>query len=148
MTFVPPPPPAKKSNTKRILIIVAIVLVLCCGGGITGAVLLFRGVQEATGPARDVAVAYVEDIMAGDYHGAYGRLCDRVQASTSEADYTRVQTAQLKISKYEVTGTSIKQMNSTTTAVITMRLTQAETGAVMTQGFPLLKEDGEWRVCG
>ncbi len=50
MTFVPPPPPAKKNNTKRILIIVAVVLVLYCGGGITGAVVLFRSAQEATGP--------------------------------------------------------------------------------------------------
>ncbi|WP_212829680.1 DUF4878 domain-containing protein [Catellatospora sp. TT07R-123] len=148
MTFVPPPPPPAKSNVKRILVVVAIVLALCCGGVIAGGALLFRGVEEATAPARDAAVGYIQDVTAGDYHGAYGRLCDKVRTETSEAEYTRIQAAQLKISKYEVIGTSVKTMNTTTSAVITMRITQAETGAVMTQSFPLLKEDGQWRVCG
>lgn len=147
MTYLPPEGPKPKSNLRKILVIVAIVLVLCCGGAAVGGYFLVRGVQEATGPARDAATAYVDDLIAGDYQGAYGRLCDRVKASTSEADYTRVQSAQLKISKYEVVGTNIQQRNATTTAVITMRLTQKETGAALTQGFPLLKEDGEWRIC-
>jgi hypothetical protein len=32
-------------------------------------------------------------------------------------------------------------------AYVTTRMTQEETGAEFTQTFPLVKEDGQWRIC-
>jgi hypothetical protein len=148
MSFAPPAPPVKpRNNTRTVLIVVGIVLTLCCIGGVIGGVVLFRGVSEAIGPARDAAEAYVDDVMAENYPSAYRRLCSRVRDRTSEAEFTRVQSAQLKISSYKVVGTNVQTMNATTTARVTMRMTQASTGLEVTQTIPLLKENGEWRVC-
>ncbi|WP_444544531.1 Rv0361 family membrane protein [Rhizocola hellebori] len=148
MTFEPPPPPVRpRNNVRTILIVVGIVLVLCCGGAIVGGIFLFRTVAEATGPAQQAATKYVDEVMAGDYSTAYASLCSKLRAQRTEAEFTRVQAAQLKISSYRVIGTNVTTRNTTVTAIVTMRLTQAETGAEFTQGFPLLKENGQWHVC-
>jgi len=148
MTFTPPAPPVKpRNNTRTVLIVVGIVLGFCCIGGIVGGVVLFRGVSQSVGPAQDAATAYVDDIIADDYTGAYNRLCGKMRGRMSEADFTRVQSAQLKISSYRVIGTNVRTVNATTTATVTMRMTQASTGMEFKQDIALLKENGQWKVC-
>jgi hypothetical protein len=136
-----------RNNVRTILIVVAVVLVLCCGGAVVGGIFLFRTIADATGPAQQAAKEYVDEVIAGDYSTAYASLCSKLRAKVSETEYTRVQAAQLKVSSYRVVGTKVTTRNTTLTATVTMRMIQAETGAEFTQGFPLLKEDGQWRVC-
>ncbi|HEX6682082.1 MAG TPA: hypothetical protein VF062_04780 [Candidatus Limnocylindrales bacterium] len=144
----PPPPPAKpRNNARTIIIVIAVVVVLCCIGGIIGGIVFFRTVQTQTGPAEAAATAYVDDIMAERYSAAYGRLCGKLKGRLAEAEYTRVQSAQMKISSYEIVGTSVTTRNTTVTATVSMRMVQAETGAEFTQGIFLLKEGGQWRPC-
>jgi hypothetical protein len=76
-------------------------------------------------------VAYVDEVMAGDYEAAYGRLCAKVRGTTTLADFTRIQAA---------------HFNGRVTATVTAQMTQ-ETGATFVQSFPLVKEDGAWRIC-
>ncbi|HZM80107.1 MAG TPA: hypothetical protein VFC19_30605 [Candidatus Limnocylindrales bacterium] len=148
MTYTPPAPPVKRgNNTRTILIVVGVVLGLCCVLGVIGGVFFFRTVGGEMEPVRSAATAYVDDVMAGNYSGAYARMCDKVHRRISEADYTRTQSAQLKIKSYQVVGTNIRTINSTTTATVSMRMVQAETGLEYTQGIFLLKERGQWWVC-
>jgi len=148
MTFTPPAPPVKRgNNTRTILIVVGSVLALCCILGVIGGVFFFRTLSESMEPAQGAATAYVDDLMAGNYSSAYGRMCDKVHQRVSEAEYTRIQSAQLKIRSYKIVGTNIRTVNATTTATVSMRMVQAETGMEFTQGIFLLKERGQWRVC-
>jgi hypothetical protein len=91
-------------------------------------------------------VAYVDEVMAGDYEAAYGRLCAKVRGTTTLADFTRIQAAQLKVTGYEISGVSVANFNGRVTATVTAQMTQ-ETGATFVQSFPLVKEDGAWRIC-
>ncbi|MGW0434948.1 Rv0361 family membrane protein [Micromonospora sp. NPDC003197] len=144
----PPPPPASKSgNTTRIvLIVVAVVLVLCClGAGLFGYVF-YRTVQDATGPARDATTGYLDDLRERDYPGAYGRLCTQVRADMTAEEFARRQSAQPTITSYKIVGLNVTNNNGRVTGTTTVRLTQ-EPGATSTQVFPLVKEDGQWRIC-
>jgi hypothetical protein len=133
-------------TTRTVLIIVAVVLAVCCLGGLGGGFWLYRTYNDNAGPARNATVAYIDDVRAGNYQGAYGRLCKEVRDGTSQEEYIRIQSAQLKIKSYEIEGVSISSYNGRVRATVTVRMVQ-ETGANLSQTIPLLKEDGEWRVC-
>ncbi|MBB4961829.1 Rv0361 family membrane protein [Micromonospora polyrhachis] len=148
MAYQQLPPPARKSrNTTRIvLIVVAVVLVVCClGGGILGFVL-YRTVQDATGPAREATTAYVDDLRERDYPGAYGRLCARVRADLTAEEFARRQAPQPTIASYKIVGLNVNNTNGRVTGTATVQLTQ-DAGATVTQVFPLVKEGGQWRIC-
>lgn len=148
MTYAPIPPPAPKANrtTRIVLIVIAIVLAVCCLCGLGGGLWLYRTYDDNAKPARDATTAYIDDIRAGDYPGAYGRLCEKVRRSTTQEEFIRIQSVQLKIRSYEVSGTNVSNYNGRVGAAVTVRMVQ-ETGAQLTQTFPLVKESGEWRVC-
>lgn len=149
MTFTPPAPPVPRgrNTTRTVLIVVGAVLSLCCVLGIIGGIFFFRTVGEQIGPVQDAATAYVDDVIAGNYPSAYGRMCDRVHQKVSETEYTSNQSMQLKIASYRVVGTNVRSMNTSVTAIVTMRMKQAATGMEFTQSIPLVKERGQWRVC-
>ncbi|GIF96415.1 Rv0361 family membrane protein [Catellatospora citrea] len=147
MTSLPPGPPKPKSPVRKILIICAIVLVLCCGGAGVAGFFAWRGITTALGPPRDAAVAYADDLVAGDYAGAYANLCRRTRELTSEQQYVAEQSARPRISGYSVAGVNVQQHNSTVSGVVTLELTRADDGSQYVLGIPLLKEDGQWRVC-
>lgn len=133
-------------TTRTVLIVVGAVLAVCCLGGLGGGIWLYFGYRDAAGPARSVAVAYIDDVRAAHYERAYGRLCKNVRDDTSQEEYVRIQSAQLKIKSYTVEGVSVSNYNGRVSAAVTVRMVQ-ETGAVFSQSIPLVKEDGEWRVC-
>ncbi|MGC4851533.1 hypothetical protein ACLQ3F_30250 [Micromonospora sp. DT15] len=64
-----------------------------------------------------------------------------------QEDFARIQSAQLKISSYEITGVNVNNYNGRVTGTVQVEVVQAATGARFTQGVALVKEDGEWRVC-
>ncbi|HET6212901.1 MAG TPA: hypothetical protein VFE14_08525 [Micromonosporaceae bacterium] len=148
MVYEPAPaqPTRSRSTTRIVLIVVGSVLAVCCLCGIAGGIYLYNTYNNSAGPARAATRAYLDDVLAGNYSGAYGQLCARTRATTSEAEYTRIQRAQVKITKYDLVGVTIGNYNGRTGATVTARLTQ-DTGAEFTQTFPLVKENGDWRVC-
>ncbi|MCO1597035.1 DUF4878 domain-containing protein [Micromonospora sp. RHAY321] len=148
MTYEPMLVPDRKPNrtTRTVLIVVAAVLAVCCVVGVGGGFWLFRTVNTAVGPAREATGAYLDDVQAGNYQGAYGRLCERVRDGMPQEEFTRVQSAQLKISSYKITGVSVSNYNGRVSGVVTVQLVQVA-GGRFTQTIPLTKERGEWRVC-
>ncbi|MEU6073633.1 DUF4878 domain-containing protein [Micromonospora sp. NPDC047074] len=148
MTYQPMPAPAPKSGrtTRTILIVVAVVLAVCCAGGVGGGFWLYRTYDSAAEPARDATSAYLDDVRAGNYQAAYGRLCASTRDVTTPEEFTRVQSAQAKITSYTFSGTNVSNHNGQVRGVVTVRIVQ-ETGAEVTWSIPLVKEGGEWRVC-
>lgn len=138
--------PLKRRTGRTVLIVLAIVLAACClcGGGI--GLWAYNGYRDSAGPAREATTAFVEDVIAGRYESAYGRMCERTRKSVTREEFIRIQSAQLKVTDYEIGGVTVSNFNGRVQATVTVQMTQ-ETGAAFTQTFPLTKEDGEWHVC-
>ena len=77
-----------RRTTRPLLIIIAAVLAVCCLGGLGGGFWLYRTFQDAAGPARSATAAYIDDVRAGNYQSAYGRLCKQARDSTSQEEYS------------------------------------------------------------
>ena len=140
-------PQKSRSTLSIVLIVVGAVVALCCVGGVAGGGFLYYTYSSNAGPVREATTTYVDDVRAGDYESAYGMLCRKIRDTTSLDDYARIQDAQLKISAYEITGVKVANRNGRTSAYVTTRMTQEETGAEFTQTFALAKENGQWRIC-
>jgi hypothetical protein len=143
-----PPPPAKKSNTLRtVLIVVGSVLAVCCVGGVIGGVFLFRGVTKATAPARNTADQFITDLQNGDTTGAYALLCDSTKQAFPAAEFASGVTGGAQIASHEFAGVNVSSGTGGTRATVSMKLTMRN-GFVDQHAIPLVKEDGQWRVCG
>lgn len=149
MTYEPMTVPNRKPNrtTRTVLIVVAVVLTVSCVVGVCGGFWFYRTVKDAVGPARAATAAYIDDVQAGNYPGAYGRLCGDLRETMTQADFARIQAAQLKIGSYEIVGVYVNRSSGRVTGTATVEMVQEATGARMTQTMFLVKEDGEWRVC-
>ncbi|MFF0659443.1 hypothetical protein [Micromonospora tulbaghiae] len=64
----------------------------------------------------------------------------------SEADFTRQQSSQSEFAGYDVIGLNVSNNNGRVSGSTTIRFTPA-VGTNVTQSFPMVKEDGEWRIC-
>ncbi|WBB65541.1 DUF4878 domain-containing protein [Micromonospora sp. WMMD812] len=131
---------------RTVLIVVAVILALCCVGGAVGGFFLYGFYRDNAGPAREAATTYVDDVRAGNYQVAYGRLCTEARAATTQEEFVRIQSAQPKIRSYETVGVNVSNVNGQIRADVSMRMVR-ESGAQVTQVFPLVRERGEWRVC-
>ncbi|SCF21066.1 Rv0361 family membrane protein [Micromonospora chokoriensis] len=149
MTYEPMMVPQPKPNrtTRTVLIVVAVVLAVCCAVGACGGLWFYRSVKGAVEPARVAAAGFLDDVQAGNYPGAYGRLCGEVRDTMTLEEFSRVQSAQLTISSYEIVGVNVNNYNGRVTATVTVTAVQQTTGAQFTQGLALVKENDEWRVC-
>jgi len=145
-TYQPAPPPQRRT-LRTVLIVVGVVLVLCCAGGVTGGFFLFRGVQQATEPARQAADEFVADLESGNAGAAYGRLCAGTQSDFTRTAFVEGLGAQSKIRGHEIVGVNVSNFNGRVSATVTAKLT-LDTGFVDQHTFTLVKEDGQWKVCG
>ncbi len=125
------------------IIVVAVVALLCCTGAVGGGFWLFRTVQGTITPARDAATQYLDDAKAGNYPAAYARLCDRMRARLTEAQFTRAWQAEPPLDGYKVTDTQVHtSTNDDTSAKVTVKIADRE------KVISLVKEGDAWRVCG
>lgn len=145
MAYQPAMAPPKKSK-RNLFIVLGVVLALCCSGGVLGGFLLFRVVQDATGPARSVAESYAEAIVDRNYPAAYRQFCSQVRDQVSETDFERLQSSQPEFTGYDIVGLNVSNNNGRVSGSTTIRFTP-KVGSKVTQSFPLVKEDGEWRLC-
>jgi hypothetical protein len=143
-----PPPVPKKSHTLRtVLIVVGIVLVLCCGGAVVGGVFLFHGLSKTTAPPRAAADKFITDLENGDTSAAYDLLCAGTRSAFTEDAFTQGVAGQPKISSHSIKGVDVVTSAGHTSATVEADLTTG-TGFVDHHQFPLVKEDGSWKVCG
>ncbi|SCL39061.1 hypothetical protein GA0070624_6435 [Micromonospora rhizosphaerae] len=147
MTYEPIMVPPRNSRTTRtVLIVVGVVLSFCCVGGVVGGFALWNVVQHATGPAQDSVDRYAAAMVARDFPTAYGQLCGQVRNRLSQYEFARQQSAQPSVRSYEIVSVNVLNTNGRVHGEAQVRFVQSG-GARTTQVFPLVKEDGEWRIC-
>ncbi|MEU4476380.1 hypothetical protein [Micromonospora sp. NPDC023888] len=149
MTYEPMMVPTPKPNrtARTALIVVSALLALCCVVGVGVGFWIYRTLRGDVEPARAAATAYVDDMRSGNYPGAYGRLCADVRKNITEADFARIQAAQLPVSSYEIIDVNVTNYNGRVTATAIFEMVQEGTGARFTQTMLLVKKDDEWLVC-
>jgi len=141
------PQPPKRRTLRTVLIVVGVVLVLCCGGAGVGGYFLYKGVKDATGPAKQAAEAFVGDLEGGDVAGAYGLLCGSTRERYTSDAFAEGVAKQPKIRSHTVDGVFVSNMNGRTSATVNMGLTM-DSGFTDRHTFTLVKEDGAWKICG
>ncbi|MEU1685783.1 hypothetical protein [Micromonospora sp. NPDC005707] len=147
MAYQPAMVPPRKSNTTRVVLtVVGVVLALCCVGGVVGGFVLYRVVQDATGPARTAVDTFAGALVSRDYPTAYGQLCGRVRDRVSQEDFVRQQSAQPALTGYRIVGLQVTNNNGRVGGSAQVRFTPSS-GTTTTQAFVLVKEDGGWRIC-
>ncbi|MGC4893025.1 hypothetical protein [Micromonospora sp. DT31] len=145
MTYPPAAVPPKKSK-RTLFIVLGVVLAVCCSGAALGGFLLFRTVQEATGPARTTVDAFAGALVERDYPAAYRHLCSPLRDRVSEADFAAQGSARPDLTDHEIVGLNVSNNNGRVSGSATVRYTP-DVGAATTEEYPLVKEDGEWRIC-
>jgi hypothetical protein len=133
--------------TRTVLIVVGVVVVLCCGGAGIGGFVLVKGVIGETGPARQSAEAFVNDLEAGNAQAAYGLLCSSTRSQFTSDAFAQGVRDQPKVRSYTVQGVFVANNNGDQSATVTMNL-MLDSGFAELHTFTLVKEDGGWKVCG
>jgi hypothetical protein len=129
-----------------VLIIVAVVLAFCCCGGLVGGFFIKKA-SESIGPARGAAGDLIGDLEAGNASGAYDRLCGDTQSRFSREQFAQGLATRPKTTDHEIVGIHVLDQNGASTATVTARLTDSS-GFQDSHVFSLVKEDGDWKVCG
>jgi hypothetical protein len=141
-TFAPPEPaqpPVKKLRWGRLFIYIGVLVVIFCGGG---AVLVGPSLFDVN-DAQAAASRYLTAAQNGDFNSQYAQLCKQVRQKITPATFER----QPRLNSYEITAASARigfGHASKATVVARLHLTG---GVTIAQGFNLIREDGEWRVC-
>ncbi|MFG2045063.1 hypothetical protein [Dactylosporangium sp. NPDC048998] len=141
------PQPPRRRTLRTVLIVVGVVVVLCCGVLGVGGYFLFKSVTEATGPAKQAAEAFVGDLESGDVDAAYELLCSGTRGKYTSEAFADGVAKQPKIRSHTVRGVNVGNYNGRTTATVSMGLT-LDSGFTDQHTFPLVQEDGAWKVCG
>lgn len=142
-----PPPPRQRHTLRTVLIVVGAVLVLCCGGAVIGGIFFFRGVAQSTAPARQAADDFITDLESANATAAYGLLCADTRSQFTVEAFTDGLGRQSTIRSHEIQGVSVSNVNGKVSATVVANLT-LDTGFVDRHTFPLVKEGGQWKVCG
>jgi hypothetical protein len=141
------PLPPKRRTLRTVLIVVGAVVVLCCGAAGIGGFFLFKGLESATGPARQAAESFVSDLEAGDADAAYGLLCSETRGKYTRDAFDQGVARQPKIHSHRVNGVNVTNVNGRKSATVNMALT-LDSGFTDQHIFALANEDGVWKVCG
>lgn len=143
----PMPPPRESHTLRNVVLILSALLVLCCAGAVVGGVFLFRGVAREGAPVRAAADTFITDLQEENLPHAYGLLCDGTRDRFSAGDFADGVNGQPKISGHEIDNVRVMNQNGHLVATVTANLT-LDTGFVDHHAFPLIKQRGEWKVCG
>jgi hypothetical protein len=140
--------PTRPRRTARAVLLGAAVVVLVCLVGATGLGLWnYQSVRGAREPARQVAEAFLGDLVVGDAAAAYDRLCAGTRDRWQRLEFVRWIGGQPAISRYTVREVSVATRDGRPHGTVTAELTE-RSGKVRSHPLTVVNEDGDWRVCG
>jgi len=132
------------SMTKRNWIIVGaiagFVVVLCCVAGIVGVTAWFN--RET--PER-VVDAYLSAVQQHDRPRAEGLLCDGLRRGAA-GRLTGLAQDWMEVVDWDITDTRDSDRSAEVQARVTYKISGV--AATNTINFTLIKEDGDWLICG
>jgi Domain of unknown function (DUF4878) len=140
-------PTRPRRTLRSTLLLVGVALLVCCVGATGLGLWNLQAVRRSVEPARRVAEAFLGDLTVGDAPAAYDRLCVATRDRWQRLEFVRWVAIQPQVSQYAVDDVSVVTSNGQLRATVTARLTH-ESGKVVTHALPVVREDGDWRVCG
>ncbi len=139
--------PPKKSNTWKIVAIIGgLVALLCCAGAVGLAVWGFTSIRDATGPVRDTASSFLDNLRDEQYGDAYDQLCRDARRQVSRQNFAQAMAGLPRITDHTVVGVNVNNTNGRVTGEVRVELTRELLGRT-TNTMRLSKEDDEWKVC-
>lgn len=144
MTETPTPRAPRRART--VLLILLAILVVCCGAVAVISYGVFNAGRNTTGPMRDGATRFLDNLRERDFDSAYGRLCDRTTAQLTKEAFTTAASAR-PLAGYSVTKTYVADRSGLVDGTVIASLAYAD-GATESHALPMVEEDGVWRVCG
>ncbi|MER7892741.1 hypothetical protein AB0C04_24910 [Micromonospora sp. NPDC048909] len=120
---------------------------LCCVGVSGLGVWNLQLVTQAAGPVRETTDEFMRSVTVGDTDGAYERLCADARGRWSEIGFTSWMRTPPMVRDYEITDVSVTTRGGRPRGTVTVELTR-DSGATEERKLPVVREDGQWRVCG
>ncbi len=127
-----------------LVVVLVVVGLLLCGGLVVAGILGVRAVLNATSGPRDAATEFLNELVDGDPADAHALLCRSAQQRTSVAELAEVAE---ELDGFRITGVSVERDETGSNAAVTTRLRLSD-GSRVTEVLTLVREGGEWRVCG
>ncbi|MEH1168490.1 hypothetical protein V6V47_24200 [Micromonospora sp. CPCC 205539] len=122
-------------------------VVLCCVGVAGLGAWNLQTVRQAAGPIRETADGFLGEMTVGDTDGAYERLCKDARSKWSAIGFTSWVRTPPMVTDYEITDVSVSTRGGRPHGTVTVRLTRAG-GTSEERQLPVVREGGDWRVCG
>ncbi len=142
-----PQPPRQKSGTWKILAIIgAVIALLCCLGAIALGIWGYNTVKDATGPMKETANSFLDNLQDGNYGQAYDRLCANAKRQVTQQQFSQALSMLPKITGHKITGVNVNTTNGRTTGTVQVELTREILGQT-DQTLQMAKENGDWKVC-
>jgi hypothetical protein len=129
------------------LLLIGGVVVVCVVGVAGLAAWNLQHVTRTAGPVRQAAEEFLGEVASGDRVGAYDRLCAETRARWSREEFVRRLAVPPTIVGYRVVDVSVATRPGEPDGTVTAELTRA-TGVVDRRVLAVVRDDGQWRVCG
>jgi Domain of unknown function (DUF4878) len=119
--------------------------VLLCFGGFGGG--LFFLLREASEGPRNATTAFIGDLKAQDWAGAYGQLCQETRSRFTVEQFTQTAQSNGEVRDHSITNFRVENTNGRQSATVDTDLELTD-GSTEDHTFPLVKEGEQWKVCG
>lgn len=117
--FAAPPRDPDKSRLAVGIVVGVVAFVLVCGGLLGTAVgVLVWSSHELTEQSTRTADAFLSDLVAEDYEGAYDSLCERTRGELTESEFTQ-EWSQVPVVAAQTSGLQAQQQDFVINATIT-----------------------------
>ncbi|MGC5022283.1 hypothetical protein [Micromonospora sp. DT47] len=129
------------------LVLGGFAMILCLVGVAGLGVWNVQVITQASGPVRETADGFFHEVSAGEVDRAYERLCAQARSRWSEVGFAGWVKTPPVVSGYEIVDVSVRTKAGRPTGEVVVRVTR-DGGASEERTLPVVREKGEWRVCG
>jgi hypothetical protein len=138
--------PRAPRKIRTVILVTLAVVVACCGAAAVVSYGVFNAGRDTTGPMRDGATHFLDNLREKDYDSAYGRLCDRTARQLAKQAFVDAASTR-PLAGYSVTRTYVADRSGLVDGTVIVTLRYAD-GTSESHALPMVEEDGVWRVCG
>ncbi|MEH0844597.1 hypothetical protein V6U81_19625 [Micromonospora sp. CPCC 205711] len=140
--------PARRSRPVRTgLLLGGLAMILCLVGVAGLGAWNLQVIIGASGPVRETADGFFREVSAGEVDRAYERLCAPARGRWSEVGFAGWVRTPPVVSGYEIVDVSVRTKGGKPVGEVIVRVTR-DGGASEQRTLPMVREKGEWRVCG
>ena len=129
------------------LLLGGLAMILCLVGVAGLGAWNLQVIVGASGPVRETADGFFREVSAGEVDRAYERICAPARGRWSEVGFAGWVRTPPVVSGYEIVDVSVRTKGGKPVGEVVVRVTR-DGGASERRTLPVVREKGEWRVCG